>query len=113
MLTPRGTGLSPSLNLSCAFDGGSGAMLTAASAAGGARRALRWPSLGEVSALSRAGDLVALGNFTLAGAAARLATSIRLTPPLNRDGTHHATAVAVAGAPTLGRVWMTLSRSSK
>ena len=96
VLTVRGTGLSPSLNLSCAFDGGSGATLTAASAAGGGAVRCAVPSLGEVSALSRAGDLVALGNFTLAGAAARLATSIRLTPPLNRDGTV---------ATTAGRQW--------
>ena len=110
MLTVRGTGLSPSLNLSCAFDGGSGATLTAASAAGGGAVRCAVPSLGEVSALSRAGDLVALGNFTLAGAAA-LATSIRLTPPLNRDGTV-APPPPAAGTP-VGRVWMTLSRSSK
>ena len=101
MLTVRGTGLSPSLNLSCAFDGGSGATLTAASAAGGGAVRCAVPSLGEVSALSRAGDLVALGNFTLAGAAARLATSIRLTPPLNRDGTV-ATATGGGGGHARG-----------
>ena len=114
VLTVRGTGLSPSLNLSCAFDGGSGATLTAASAAGGGAVRCPVPSLGEVSALRGRRGRPGGARQLHAGGRRRAASHLDPPHPAAQSRWHPwPRPPAQRSGHALWRVWMTLSRSSK